>query len=354
MNPRSDQNGDEKRPFLSVACPVYNEEANVEELCAEITRALAGHHFEVIFVDDGSRDATLAKLEALAQKDERIRVVQLRMNCGQTAALSAGFDVARGDVVVPMDGDLQNDPADIPKLLERIDEGYDVVSGWRKPRHDPFLTKKLPSFFANWLIRKVTGVNIHDYGCTLKAYRREILRDIRLYGEMHRFLPALAAWVGARVCEVPVHHRARKFGKSKYGLGRIFKVMMDLITVKFFMNFHTKPSYVFGAIGAFLFSLGMIAFCIVAFRVLILERREATPMVFMMVTFFLAAIQCVLMGLLAEVLVRVQFETQKKPIYFVKRLIGFKRPDLTDEAQPGAQNAGADSTSERPEPPGDG
>ncbi len=240
------------RPDVSIVVPVYNEQENVQACYEEIKAALAdlSPRYEIIFVDDGSTDGTLEALRKVSEADGCATVIELRRNFGQSAALAAGFDHARGDAVVPMDGDLQNDPRDIPALLARLDEppGYDVVSGWRKKRRDNLL-RKIPSRLANWIISSGTGVRLHDYGCTLKAYRRTVLKDVRLYGEMHRFIPALIRWVGGRVGEMPVNHRPRIAGKSKYGMGRVFKVLMDLFTVKFMIHYLTKPLYFFGKVG---------------------------------------------------------------------------------------------------------
>src|SRR3954470_9044860 len=238
-------------PDISVFLPVFDEEPNLRPLHEKMDKALEqlGRTAEVIFVDDGSTDGSLAILRELAEKDSRIRVVALKRNYGQTAAMAAGIDAAKGRVLIPMDADLQNDPADITRLLEKLDEGYDVVSGWRKNRQDKWITRKIPSMLANRLISWIGGVPLHDYGCSLKAYRRESLEDVRLYGEMHRFIPIYAAWAGARVTEIPVEHHARTMGKSKYGLSRTLKVVFDLMTIKFMASYQTKPIYVFGMFG---------------------------------------------------------------------------------------------------------
>src|SRR5262249_7475944 len=238
-------------PEISVLLPVYNEEENIGPLHSRLIAALdqMGRSFEVIYIDDGSGDRSLNALRSVAEADHRVRIVALRRNYGQTAAMSAGIDYSRGDILVPMDADLQNDPADIARLLEKLDEGYDVVSGWRADRKDRWLTRKLPSAVANRLISRISGLELHDYGCTLKAYRREALLDVRLYGEMHRFIPVYAAWAGARVTEIPVAHHARRAGESKYGLSRTVKVLFDLITIKFMSSYLTKPLYLFGSAG---------------------------------------------------------------------------------------------------------
>src|SRR5919202_592973 len=252
---------DADAPDISVFLPVLNEEPNLRPLHAKLDAALAelGRTAEVIYVDDGSTDRSLAILREIAAADTRVRVISLRRNYGQTAAMSAGIDAARGRVLIPMDADLQNDPADIRRLLDKLDEGYDVVSGWRKDRQDKVLTRKLPSMIANWVISFIGGVKLHDYGCSLKAYRREFLKEVKLYGEMHRFIPIYASWVGARVTEIPVRHHKRTMGRSKYGLSRTFKVMLDLLTIKFMASYHTKPIYVFGLFGFGSFLISLVA-----------------------------------------------------------------------------------------------
>jgi glycosyltransferase involved in cell wall biosynthesis len=308
---------------ISVILPVFNEEESLSALWEQLRPVLDrfGGGSEAVFIDDGSTDGSNVHLSDLAARDSRVKVIVFRKNFGQTASWAAGLDHASGDIVIFMDADLQNDPADIPLLVEKIvREGYDVVSGWRKNRKDPFLTRRLPSSIANALISFVTRVRLHDYGCSLKAYRREVIKHVRLYGEMHRFLPAYAATEGARIAELPVSHHPRRFGRSKYGLWRTFKVLLDLITVTFLGAFSTKPLYFFGLAGGISFLLGMVSFCVVAYRVLILERKEATPLVFMMVVFFVTAVQFVLMGLLAEIAVRIYHEAQAKPVYRIREL----------------------------------
>jgi glycosyltransferase involved in cell wall biosynthesis len=314
---------------LSVVVPVYNEEESVETLCQKLHDALSriGRSYEIILVDDGSSDGTWDKMVAISRKIPCLKLVRFRRNFGQTAAMSAGFHHAVGDVIVTMDADLQNDPVDIPKLLERMDQGFDVVSGWRKDRKDAFINRKLPSMLANGLISRMTGVALHDYGCTLKAYRRDVIKDVHLYGEMHRFIPALASWVGGRVDEVVVSHHARQFGKSKYGISRTFRVVLDLLTVKFLLHYSTRPIQIFGRIG--LMFAGTALAMIVA---MVLDRFVfnhgvqytyfvkrpfwvITPM--MMLGF---CIQFISMGLLAEMQIRTYHETQHKPIYVVKEI----------------------------------
>ncbi|MHC4120452.1 MAG: glycosyltransferase family 2 protein, partial [Planctomycetota bacterium] len=239
-----------RKPEISVVVPLLNEQDNIGPLYEQITQTLAGKHsYEVLFVDDGSTDDSFKVMKGLLKRDDKVRIIRFRRNFGQTAALSAGFANARGKIIIAMDGDLQNDPADIPKMVEKLDEGFDVVSGWRKKRHDNALTRLLPSKVANWLISRITGVKLHDYGCTLKAYRAEALAQTELYGEMHRFIPAIASWSGARIAEMVVNHRPRTAGVAKYGLARTWKVVLDLITVNFLGSYSTKPIYVFGGLG---------------------------------------------------------------------------------------------------------
>lgn len=320
------KSGDEADlPQISVVVPLLNEQDNLVQLYQETTEALEGKlSFECIFVDDGSTDDSFAILRSLQEKDERLRVIRLRRNFGQTAAMSAGFAHARGAVIIPMDADLQNDPRDIPMLVAKLDEGYDVASGWRKKRQDAALTRLLPSLIANWLIARITGVRIHDYGCTLKAYRREVLEEIRLYGEMHRFIPALASWSGARVAECVVHHRPRTAGIAKYGLGRTFKVLLDLITVKFLGSFSTKPIYVFGGLGGL---TGILA-CLVGMVVIVQKvgrnhlDMTGNPLLILTAVLMITTVQFVLMGLIAELLVRTHHESQGRPTYVVKETLG--------------------------------
>jgi len=307
---------------LSVVVPFFNEEANVEPLFAELLAALRtlGRSFEVIGVDDGSADGTFASLSRIAASERALRVIRLRRNYGQTAAMSAGIEAARGAVIVPMDGDLQNDPADIARLLAKLDspEGYDVVSGWRKDRRDEQFGRKLPSQIANWLISVISGVRLHDYGCSIKAYRQEVLKGVRLYGEMHRFIPVYASWQGARVTEMVVNHRPRRAGSSHYGLGRTAKVLLDLLVVKFLASFATKPIYLFGGFGlCSLLAAGATFAWAVAYKVLGLKDFVETPLPLLTVLFALVGVLSVLMGLLAELVVRTYYESQNKRPYSV-------------------------------------
>jgi glycosyltransferase involved in cell wall biosynthesis len=309
---------------LSVVIPVYNEEENVQLLHESLRSSLdpLGQEYELLFVDDGSTDSTLAILEEIQAKDDKTVVLSLRRNFGQTAAFAAGFDFSRGDVVVTMDGDLQNDPADIPKLLELIKDN-DLVSGWRKNRKDPFFSRRLPSIMANWLISKVTGVNLHDYGCSLKAYRRDVIKNLKLYGEMHRFIPAVASWYGVRVAEVETVHHPRMRGKSKYGISRTVKVVLDLITVKFLQSFSTKPIQFFGPFGILSGFLGFLILLYLSFDKLFWGRDiGGRPLLLLGALLIIVGIQLIGMGLLGEMLVRVYHESQKKPIYVIKKILG--------------------------------
>lgn len=325
---KSSVNDGDEVPDISVFLPVFNEEPNLRPLHAKLDDALRqlGRTAEIVYVDDGSSDGSLDILRELAQLDGRVRVVALRRNYGQTAAMSAGIDAAKGRVLIPMDADMQNDPADISRLLSKLDEGYDVVSGWRKDRQDKLITRKIPSMLANRLISWIGGVPLHDYGCSLKAYRRESLEDVRLYGEMHRFIPIYASWVGARVTEIPVEHHARTMGKSKYGLSRTIKVVFDLMTVKFMASYQTKPLYVFGTFGVLAFAVSILAGLYAVFLKLIHKADFVqTPLPILAIVMFAVGVQFLLMGLLAEMQVRTYHESQAKPIYTVRERIGFDK-----------------------------
>ncbi|MEN6401615.1 MAG: glycosyltransferase family 2 protein, partial [Armatimonadia bacterium] len=303
--------------------PVYNEVDNIEPLYEALSAALARLALpaEVVLVNDGSRDGSTEKLDAVAERDDRFVAVHLRRNFGQTAAMAAGFDQATGDVIIALDADLQNDPNDIPLLLDKINEGYDVVSGWRRDRQDKWLTRILPSKMANWLISKMTGVYLHDYGCSLKAYRREILQDVKLYGEMHRYIPALAYWAGARVGEVVVTHHARKFGQSKYGLSRTLKVVLDLLTVKFLLAYSTKPIQVFGRWGLMSGAAGFLLALYLSLERLVYGTPLANrPALLLAVLLMLLGVQFVSMGLIAELQARTYYEAQDKKIYAIRRV----------------------------------
>lgn len=317
----------DETPEVSVFLPVYNEEPNLRPLHAKLDAALKslGRSAEIVYVDDGSNDGSLNILREIAAMDSRVRVVALRRNYGQTAAMAAGIDAARGKVLIPMDADLQNDPADIERLLKKLDEGYDVVSGWRKNRKDKMITRKIPSMMANRLISWIGGVPLHDYGCSLKAYRRESLQDVRLYGEMHRFIPIYASWAGASVTEIPVEHHARTMGKSKYGLSRTLKVVFDLMTIKFMASYQTKPIYVFGSFGMLAFAISLFSGLYALFlKVFHKADFVQTPLPVLCIVMFAVGVQFLLMGLLAEMLVRTYHESQAKAIYAVRERLGFK------------------------------
>jgi glycosyltransferase involved in cell wall biosynthesis len=313
-------------PEVSVFLPVYNEEPNLFPLHAKLNEALKslGRSAEIVYVDDGSTDQSLRILREIADLDPRVRVIALRRNYGQTAAMAAGIDAAAGEVLIPMDADLQNDPADIIRLLKKLDEGYDVVSGWRKNRKDKMITRKIPSMIANRLISWIGGVPLHDYGCSLKAYRRESLQDVRLYGEMHRFIPIYAAWAGASVTEIPVEHHPRTMGKSKYGLSRTLKVVFDLMTIKFMASYQTKPIYVFGSFGMLAFAISIVGGLYAVF-LKIFHKADfvQTPLPILSIVMFAVGVQFLLMGLLAEMLVRTYHESQAKRIYAVRERLGF-------------------------------
>lgn len=310
---------------ISVVVPVLNEEESLAILHQRLTEALAGsgYSYEILIVDDGSTDGSFEIMRELQAQDDHLRVVRFRRNYGQTAAFAAGFDRAMGDVVITLDADLQNDPADIPALMAKMAEGYDVVSGWRVDRKDRFLDRRLPSMVANRLISWTTGVRIHDYGCSLKAYRRDVLRDVRLYGEMHRFIPALAYAAGARVTEVPVSHHARQFGKAKYGLSRTLKVVLDILAVRFLMSYSTRPIHVFGLLGLLsLFAGLLVLLYLFVVRLFLLQPIADRPLTLLGILFTMLGVQLITSGLLAELVTRTYHESQGKPIYTVREELG--------------------------------
>ncbi len=310
---------------LSIILPIYNEEENIEKCFFELKSLLTRLNFdyEIIAVNDGSIDKSGSILKRLAQSEQQLKIIDFRRNYGQTAALFAGFNNSTGDILIPMDADLQNDPADISRLLEKINNGYDLVSGWRKDRKDK-LIRKIPSWVANWLISKVTGVKLHDYGCTLKAYRRDIIQDIKFYGEMHRFMPAYAALQGAKIIEMPVNHRPRVAGVSKYGFSRIFKVALDLITVKFLMSYLSKPMHFFGKVGIY----SLLASFFAGLGALYLRFFQgisfiSTPLPLLVVFLAFVGVQFILMGLLAEILIRIYYDSKGRGSYTIKDKINF-------------------------------
>jgi dolichol-phosphate mannosyltransferase len=321
---------------LSILVPVYNEEKNVGALCSRLLDVLdeLARPFEIILVNDGSEDGSLERMREMADLRGEVRILDLRRNYGQTAAMMAAIDHATGDILIPIDCDLQNDPTDIPELLERLEEGYDVVSGWRRERKDPFLSRALLSRIANRMVSWISGVKLRDYGCTLKAYRSNVLKDVRLYGESHRFIPIYASWMGARVTEIPVRHHPRVHGESKYGLERVFKVLLDIMVVKFLDRHFTKPIYVFGGFGLIAFALAIVATVTMAY----LRVANGTPLLdtslpLIATMLLVTSVMCVLLGLIAEMLVRTYFESQQKPIYLVREAINLREPELraTDE-----------------------
>jgi glycosyltransferase involved in cell wall biosynthesis len=316
---------------VSVVVPLLNEQDNLAPLYEQIRQALADkYRYEILFIDDGSTDNSPSILAGLLKEDRRVRVICFRKNFGQTAALSAGFEHARGDIIVAIDGDLQNDPADIPAMIDRLNDGYDVVSGWRKKRHDNAVTRLLPSKIANWLIGMITGVRLHDFGCTLKVYHRDVLNETKLYGEMHRFIPALASRSGARIAEMVVNHRPRVAGKAKYGLARTWKVILDLVTVKFLLSFSTKPIQLFGGWGLLALLVGVVS-GIEVIVAKVFKGRDMTgnPFLFLTILLLVVGIQFIFMGLLAELLVRTYHESQDRPTYVIKEILesGGRRGD---------------------------
>jgi glycosyltransferase involved in cell wall biosynthesis len=312
---------------LSIVVPIYNEEENIRALYESVTAAMSGSalEYELILVDDGSTDGSFPLLTRVAESDQRVKVIRFRRNFGQTAAMAAGFDAAAGRVVVPMDGDLQNDPADILRLLEKIHEGYDVVSGWRKDRMDAFLNRKFPSVMANFFISRLTGIKLHDYGCTLKAYRREVLDGVNLYGEMHRFVPALASQVGAKLTEIPVNHRHRLHGKSKYGISRTMRVILDLMTVKFLLSYSTKPIQLFGKWGVYtLFVSFLSGGATLYMKIFEHINMNRNPLLILTAFLLFSGVQFIVLGLLGELNARTYYEAQGKPIYVVKEKINLE------------------------------
>jgi len=307
--------------MLSVTIPIYNEEENIPILYDRVKAALdkLGRKWELILVDDGSTDNSFLLLDELAERDKQVKVIHFKKNFGQTAAMMAGIDYAQGDIIIPMDGDLQNDPEDIHKLLEKLEEGFDVVSGWRKDRKDNPIKRNLPSRIANSLISNISGVKLHDYGCSLKAYRKDVIKDVKLYGEMHRFIPIYATWQGGRVTEMPVTHYPRQFGQSKYGINRVFKVLLDLIVVKFLQKYAQKPIYIFGGFGFVCLALSVVAFLFMLYyKIFSGVSFIQTPLPLIIIVFFSIGIQSVLLGLIAEMLNRTYYESQDKPVYMIK------------------------------------
>lgn len=321
---------------LSVVVPVLNEAESLLELERQIRESCVrlGRTYEIIFIDDGSTDGTFESLKALRAANPLIRVVRFRKNFGQTAALAAGFDRARGGIILTLDADLQNDPADFPALLAKLDEGYDIVSGWRRKRKDRFVTRRLPSILANWLISRITGVKLHDYGCTLKAFRRDVIKTIKLYGELHRFIPALASKMGVAVAEVKVNHRPRRHGKSKYTISRTVRVVLDLLTVKFLLSYSTRPLQIFGIFGLVSLLAGSVISVWLAYERLI--RRIAIggrPLLLLAILLIMIGIQFITLGLLAEIMVRAYHEAAHQPTYFVREVLDDEPQDAPGDAR---------------------
>ncbi len=310
---------------ISIIVPIYNEEESIPHLYREVTDVLQqmNRSYELLFVDDGSKDGSMEILQKFQQEDEHVVVVAFRRNFGQTAAMSAGFDHAEGDVCITMDGDLQNDPKDIPALVAKVEEGYDVVTGWRHDRKDPFVSRKLPSMLANRLISWITGVKLNDYGCTLKAFRKEVTSNLRLYGEMHRFIPAIASGMGISFTEIKVNHRARRYGTSKYGISRTIRVVLDLITVKFLLSYATKPLHVFGGIGFLSSAIGILIALVMTFqRQFMGIPLGSRPLLLLAILLIFIGFQFITIGLVAELIVRTYHESQNKPIYYVRKVLG--------------------------------
>jgi glycosyltransferase involved in cell wall biosynthesis len=309
---------------VSIVIPPYNEEDNIPTLYEQLTAVLStlGRSYEILIVDDGSKDKSYDLLKELHEKDPHIHVIRFRRNFGQTAAFSAGFEYARGEVIITMDADLQNDPADIPRFLAKMDEGYDVVSGWRVDRKDPYLSRRLPSMIANRLISETTSVHLHDYGCSLKAYRADVVKNINLYGELHRFIPAIASWQGTRLGELPVNHRARKFGKSKYGISRTVRVFLDMLTVRFLLSYSTRPLHVFGTLGLVTAGLGLLFAVYLAFVKVVLDQSIGNrPLLMLSVLLIVIGVQMITMGLLGEMMARTYHETQGKRIFVIRDIL---------------------------------
>jgi glycosyltransferase involved in cell wall biosynthesis len=310
----------------SIVVPLYNEAANITTLYVRLTQVMEelDDSYELVFVDDGSRDRTVEALSEIAENDSRVKLVVLRRNFGQTAALKAGFDAARGDIIISMDGDLQHDPEEIPSFVAKLEEGYDIVSGWRAQRRDRWLTRRLPSRIANWLMAKLSGVAVHDFGTTFKAYRRETIQNLPLYGELHRFIPALAAWSGAQIAEIPINNPPRQNGKSNYGISRTLHVLFDLLSIKFLVSFSTRPLHFFGPMGLLATGLGSLIFCGLGFSKLVIGNAlmlQHGPLLFAATLLVLVGVQILCLGLVAEMVSRTYYESQGKPIYSVRKII---------------------------------
>jgi glycosyltransferase involved in cell wall biosynthesis len=315
---------EQQNPEISVVIPLYNEQDCIEPLYQELGSVLdgLGCSYEVVVVDDGSRDASFSRLRDLHERDQRWRVIRFRRNFGQTAGFAAGFEAARGQIVITSDADLQNDPHDIPLLLAKMAEGYDIVSGWRMNRKEPFVSRRLPSMLANRIVSDATGVSLHDYGCSLKAYRQDVVKNVHLYGELHRFIPAIASWMGVSVAEVPVSDRARRFGKSKYGISRTFRVLLDIISLRVQLGYATRPLHVFGGLGLVSGLLGFLVALYLSFEKLVLGQNIGNrPLLLLAVLLLILSVQMIGMGLLADMVMRTYHEAQKKAIYVVREVL---------------------------------
>ena len=322
----------------SIVVPFYNEQENIPQLYMKVTEVMdsIGEPYEMVFVDDGSKDNSYKVLSEIYEHDRRVNVVRLRRNFGQTAALKAGFDFARGEIVISMDGDLQHDPEEIPRFLEKLEEGYDLVSGWRSQRKDNWLMRRLPSQVANWMMAKLSGIELHDFGTTFKAYRREILAEIQLYGELHRFIPALASSTGARIAEVPISNPGRKSGKSNYGIGRTIRVFLDLLMVKFLLDYSTRPLQFFGVLGLAGAGSGTLIGAYVVFKKFfyhISVMQEHGPLMLLSIALLVSGVQFISMGLLGEIMARTYYESQNKPIYTLRE-VKSHRKESGDSAEP--------------------
>jgi glycosyltransferase involved in cell wall biosynthesis len=322
-----------KKTLVSIVIPVFNEAENVGILHGEIVAAIKSRpeDYEIIFIDDGSDDGSLAALKSIRVLDPRVKIIQFRKNFGQSAAISAGFSLCRGDVVIAMDADLQNDPADIPLLVDKVGEGFDIVNGWRKDRHDKWLTRRVPSFFGNMLISWITGTKLHDYGCTLRGFKRDVVKNLKLYGEMHRYIPAIASRMGIRSTEVAVNHRSRKFGRSKYGLSRTFRVVLDLISIKFLLAYSHRPLQIFGGAGLLMILAGMFSGAYLTFTKFVQGQGIAgRPLLFFTLLMVFLGFQAISLGLLAEMLSRIYHEGLDKNEYAIREFIGFENENIDD------------------------
>lgn len=320
----TNKNKDKESVYLSVVIPVYNEKQNISYLYENLNNILPqiGKKYEVILVDDGSIDGTFKELLKIHEQNNNYKIIRFRKNFGQTPAMSAGFDYANGEVIITLDADLQNDPQDIPVLLEKINEGYDIVSGWRINRQDKTISRKFPSKIANWLIARLTGVKIHDYGCTLKAYTSDVIKNIELFGEMHRYIPAVASWMGINVAEVPVHHHSRKFGKSKYGISRTIRVILDIITIKYLLSYSQKPIQIFGLIGLITGAIGFIlTVYLIIMRLFFNMALSSRPLFTLSIFMIFIGVQLITMGILAELIMRTYHASSGKPTYAIREII---------------------------------